>query len=110
MKLSSLINQANATYNLGLGDDDVRRVHRRLRAAGYQDVVQDATAAIDETLRVVGNMTSAAHRVYSAMKVEAAVDHDGCPRCHQPFRVVALTGDRQANYCQGCAITLPLKV
>lgn len=114
MKLSHLIKQANKIYDLALGDDETRELQRRLVAAGYDSTVSlsSTPAIIDAVLQTTDSLRSSRQvvaSVYSGMKVEAAAEQDGCPRCHQPMRRVELVNERRADYCQICAITLPTR-
>jgi len=110
MKLSSLITQANRTYSLGLGDREISDVYRRLKAAGYGDTVATASTVVDAVLRTADVVQRDPRSLYSRMKQQATAATADCPRCHQGLRVVSLVGDRQARYCQACAIALPIKV
>lgn len=110
MKLSTLITQANRTYSLGLGEGDVVEVYRKLKAAGYRDVVTAGSDVVDAVLATADGVQRDPRALYARMKQEARADTPGCPRCHQNLRVVSLVADRQASYCQVCAIALPLKV
>jgi hypothetical protein len=110
MKLSTLITQANRTYALGLEARDLVEVYRKLKAAGYRDTVRAATTVVDAVLDTADGVRRDPGRVYARMKREVQAAHDGCPRCQQSLRVVGLVGDRQAQYCQACAIALPIKV
>ncbi len=110
MKLSSLITEANRTYGLGLADPAVQEVYRRLKAAGYRDVVTNAATTLDAVFKTTDGLNRGPQAVYAGMKAEVTAATDACPRCQQDIRVVALVGDRPAHYCQSCAITLPIKV
>lgn len=109
MKLSSLIVQANKTYALELSHHDVRNIYRRMKSAGYGDEVKSVAGPLDAILRTARRKPRA-QSIYASMKREIVASTDHCPRCHQTLRVVALLQDRRAHYCQGCAITLPIKV
>ena len=113
MKLSQLICQADTTYGLGLQLSEKRELQRLLISAGYHTEFSPSKTSqvIDAVLQTTDNLRSRPRRVavanYSGLKVESAVEHDGCPRCHQPMQQVALVNDRKADYCAACAITLP---
>lgn len=113
MKLSKFIQQANATYGLGLEPSDVIEVHRRLRAASFTGQVTNASKALDAVLQtsdVVRRKRTRANAVYASMKEEPVLADTGCGRCRAPYRTVKLMGGREARYCQACNITLPMKV
>jgi|GEM_PF-6602288 len=119
MKLSHLVRQANNIYQLHLTDEERRELHRRLISAGFESQIRpaetrdllDAILQTTDHLRARPRMATATTRLYSGMKKEAiAGQHDGCPRCQQTMQSVLLAAERQADYCQACAITLPVKV
>ena len=117
MKLSKLIDQADTIYRLCLSAREKHELQRRLVSAGYdQTVAPDRTSPlIDDVLQTTDSLrqrpqlATATTDLYSGMKVEAAAGHDGCPRCQQPMKRITLLSERHADYCQGCAITLPTK-
>lgn len=117
-KLANLVDQADSIYKLCLSAREKQELQRRLVSAGYDgDVAPAATPRlIDDVLQTTDSirqrpqLATATTEVYSGMKVEAAAGHDGCPRCRQPMKRISLLSERQADYCQGCAITLPMKV
>ena len=116
MKLSQLIQQANDIYRLSLTASEKHELQRRLASAGFEsDVGRQTPEVLDAVLQTADNLrqrprlATATTQAYSAMKVEAAAEHDGCPRCRQSMCRVVLIGERQADYCQACAITLPTK-
>lgn len=117
MKLSHLVQQANDIYQLGLNDEDKREVQRRLVSAGFEQKIEQPSDAIDAVLQTTDHlrsrskMATAATRMYSGMKTEVVAEHqDGCPRCQQKMKRVMLVSERTADYCQACAITLPVRV
>jgi hypothetical protein len=117
MKLSNLIEQADTIYRLSLSQGEKQELQRRLVSAGYDKSIAPGRTSqlVDDVLQTTDHirqrpqLATATTSLYSGMKVEAAPAHDGCPRCQQPMKRVALLSERQADYCQGCAITLPLK-
>jgi len=114
MKLSQLIQQADTVYDLELREDEKRDLQRRLVSAGYDADLSssDTSKVLDAVLQTTDSLRSrrnVAVASYSGMKVEAAPEQDGCPRCHQGMKRVGLVNDRQADYCQTCAITLPVR-
>lgn len=116
MKLSQLIQQANDIYRLSLTAGEKHEVQRRLASAGFDgDVGRQTPEALDAVLQTADHLrnrpklATATTQAYSAMKVEAVAEHDGCPRCKQRMARVVLIADRRADYCQACAITLPTK-
>ena len=117
MKLSKLVEQADTIYNLCLSVREKQELQRRLVSAGYDSDVPARTTSrlIDDVLQTTDSLRQRPHlatattTVYSGMKIETTAALDGCPRCRQPMKRVALLSERQADYCQGCAITLPTK-
>lgn len=114
MKLSQLIQQADTIYDLALGETDKRELQRRLASAGYESEFDSARTpdVIDAVLQTADSLRSRRNLAvasYSGLKVEAAPQQDGCPRCHQQMKRVELVNDRNADYCQSCAITLPIR-
>lgn len=117
MKLSKLIEQADTIYKLRLTSGEKQELQRRLVSAGYdQKVLPDRMSPlIDDVLQTTDSirqrpqLATATTAVYSGMKVETTAAHDGCPRCKQPMKRIMLLSERQADYCHGCAITLPMR-
>ena len=115
MKLSHLVQQANDTYRLGLNNEEKRELQRRLVSAGFEPNIKHRTSeAIDAILQTTDHLRSrpqVATATYRGMKTEVVAGHDeGCPRCRQGMHRVLLVSERQADYCQGCAIALPVRV
>ena len=67
-KLSSLIIEANRTYGLGLDNTGVLDVHRRLKAAGYRDVVEATTETLDAVFTTADTLQRGPQAVYAAMR------------------------------------------
>lgn len=117
MKLSKLVDQADTIYRLCLSVREKQELQRRLVSAGYgTDVKADCTSSLvdavlqtTDSLRQRPQLATATTQLYSGMKTEAVAQQDGCPRCRQPMKRVVLLSERTADYCQGCAITLPMK-
>lgn len=114
MKLSRLIEQADDIYELKLGRSAKQELQRRLVSAGFRQTVTDASKAIDAILQTSDHLSgrrqmATAALAYSDMKRESVATHDGCPRCHQRMQRIELVDARQADYCQSCAIALPVK-
>jgi formamidopyrimidine-DNA glycosylase len=115
MDLKSLIVRANTTYGLGLDASRVDELQRRLRLAGLGIEIQASQTgeALDTILSLSDHLEpdSSPRSVYASLKQEAVADLDGaCPRCRGAMKSVKLVGSREAQYCQACNITLPIKV
>jgi hypothetical protein len=117
MRLSGLIEQADAVYGLALGETERHELHRRLTCAGFGPTVDrkvttrvlDAVFQTADSIRNEPQIATATTNLYSGMKQVTAEPNDQCPRCHQGMNRVELVGERQADYCQACCIALPVK-
>jgi hypothetical protein len=114
LSTKSLIAKANETYSLGLDEGATDELFNRMRRAGFgtEIISSKASEAIDTILVMQKQIaTGAPQAIYADLKVEADLPSDDhCPRCKGGIRRVLLVGKRQANYCQACGITLPVKV